>query len=276
MDTGPCDEVTTIDLAAISADHSDNNVDHIPHDDITNQSIDPDHDRSVKDIHRRITPERAARLKRRAAVIFVTTERTDAETGITERSYPRTGPMVSSKSDTRVPVTPVVKRPSLKTRSLPTLPKWMPSSCGYPGSTCAGNAGSGTHVKRELVPEPRSFAQLLSLPVTKRETKPQPLAETHPLPKRLRKWKPTSCTSQGITCGISSNAKNSFIDGESEEAVRTSSATGLQSESNVDPRSEGGAYQGSEVTSSVLPDKSTKTAFKADDGDAIGLEVVRT
>ena len=64
-------------------------------------------------------------------------------------------------------------------------PGWVPSSCGFPGSSCGGSTGTASM--------PPSQA-------AKREAEAQPVAA---IGKRPPGFTPSSCTNPGVTCGLS-------------------------------------------------------------------------
>jgi hypothetical protein len=71
-------------------------------------------------------------------------------------------------------------------------PGWVPSSCGFAGSTCDGGSGSGSGSGPALMPPSHE---------AKREAEPQPAAESRSSADHPPDWNPSSCTIHGVTCG---------------------------------------------------------------------------
>jgi hypothetical protein len=211
VDERPCGEAATGGSAITSLDSADNTSDRVSQGDSTD--LDNHVDTSGLDGNRRrITSPRTARLARRAAVAASKDVRNalsaSGETGVHRRPEPkkgssRKGPVVISQQKAQ-PDTPKPKSASALSRSDPSLPTWIPSSCGASGSTCGGSTagpGSGSALERSPGAEHEGFAPPSPLEI-KREAEAHPAAEARPVAAdHPPGWVPSSCGFSGGTCG---------------------------------------------------------------------------
>jgi hypothetical protein len=216
VDEKPCGEAATGGSAITSLDSADSTSDRVSQGDSTD--LDNHVDTSGLDGNRRrITSPRTARLARRAAVAASKDVRdalsASGETGVHRRPEPkkgssRKGPVVISQQKAQ-PDTPKPKSASALSRSDPSLPTWIPSSCGASGSTCGGSTtgpGSGSALERSPGDEHEGFAPP-SPPAIKREAEAHPAAEARPLAAdHPPGWSPSSCGFSGSTCGGGSSS----------------------------------------------------------------------
>jgi hypothetical protein len=99
---------------------------------------------------------------------------------------------VSKNDDTNQLSTSATKR---EAQPAPKLPKWFPNLCTTFGITCGESGTSNDGSPNKDTNQPPDSA-------TKREAKTLPEAEARPVPEAKHpKWKPTSCTARGMTCG---------------------------------------------------------------------------
>ena len=211
VDEDPCGEAATSSSAVTSLDSADSTWDRMSHDGST--SLDKHVDNSSLDGNRRsITSTRTARSARRAAVAANKDVRNavsaSSETAVhmrpgSNKDSSRKARVVIPQQKARPPDTPDPKSASALSRS-PTLPTWMPSSCGASGSSCGGGSagpGSGNVLERKVGAEQEDLAS--SPPhAIKREAEPHAAAEAHPLAAdHPSGWVPSSCGYSGGTCG---------------------------------------------------------------------------
>jgi hypothetical protein len=99
-------------------------------------------------------------------------------------------------------------------------PGWTPSSCGFAGATCGGSggSGSGTLLERQLDAEKEKSSSLPSSLAHKRDAEPRPAADGRPLAQHSPSWAPASCTTPGITCGVSKGARKGSDSGGTADA----------------------------------------------------------
>lgn len=137
---------------------------------------------------------------------------------------------VEMRSDASPVTEPLFSRLAKRvTQPLPRLPFWWPMICTAPGITCAGSDSSSDSNSSSDGAEPPSAT------TAKRDAQPLAMTEAQPAPwRKIPKWKPTSCTSAGITCGDSSSVDegdtsgNAGTDGAS--SATSQSGTGGQTE----------------------------------------------
>lgn len=209
--SGQCGEAATSSSAVTSLDSADSTWDRMSHDGST--YLDKHVDNSSLDGNRRsITSTRTARLARRAAVAankdVRNTVSASSETAVhmrpgSKKDSSRKAPVVIPQQKARPPDTPDPKSASALSKS-PTLPTWIPSSCGASGSSCGGGSagpGSGNVLERKVGAEQEDLAS--SPPhAIKREAEPHAAAKTHPLAAdHPPGWVPSSCGYSGGTCG---------------------------------------------------------------------------
>ena len=102
-----------------------------------------------------------------------------------------------SKDGSENPGTSQVSRFAAKREAQPSpkVPKWYPQLCTAPGVTCAALDTLNHGSKNDHGNQPRDST-------AKREARPVPMAEARPAPQKgPPKWKPTTCTVPGMTCG---------------------------------------------------------------------------
>ena len=95
----------------------------------------------------------------------------------------------------------------------PKVPKWSPLLCTARGITCAALNTSDHGPENDHENQPGDST-------AKREARPAPMAEARPAPQKgPPKWKPTTCTVPGLTCGaldgvgVGASADNIAADG---------------------------------------------------------------
>ena len=166
------------------------------------------------DHRRRVVSSRTARSARRAVVAIEMRVRAAFDVGSENRVHRRPdsrkdsswrGPAIVPQQEAQPSITPAANSPLALSRSAPTAPTWMPTSCGTPGSTCGGassGSGSGTVTERgKGAAGQRGFASSPPLRPIKREAESQPLAEVGQLSEHPPGWVPTTCGYPGATCG---------------------------------------------------------------------------
>lgn len=130
--------------------------------------------------------------------------------GVTCGSNGVNGPatMVEMRSDSSVDTESLFSRLAKRvTQPLPKLPYWWGMLCTAPGITCGGSDTSGNDSNGVNEETP-------SESTAKREAQPLPMAEAQPDAwRKIPKWKPTSCTSAGISCGDSSSVEEGDASG---------------------------------------------------------------
>ena len=98
----------------------------------------------------------------------------------------------------------------------PKVPKWLPQFCTAPGITCAALKTSNHVPKNDHGNNPRDST-------AKRKARPVPITEARPAPQNCPpKWKPTTCTVPGMTCGA-------FDGVGAGESVDNTAANGVKS-----------------------------------------------
>jgi hypothetical protein len=106
----------------------------------------------------------------------------------------------------------------------PKVPKWLPLSCTARGITCARSGTSNKASKNSRANQPADST-------AKREAQPVPVAEARPAPQQKPpKWKPTTCTVPGMTCGsingVASGATDDNIGSDGAPSITEQSGTG--------------------------------------------------
>lgn len=205
------------------------------------------------DEHRRcIFSTRAARLARRAVVAAgkgVRNALSDSSESAVHRRPNSTkdssgnGPVVIAQQTVQSPHTTTAKLPSALSRSPPSPPTWMPSSCGPPGSTCGGvsGSGSGNVAERKIGAEQKGFAvSPLSLyKIEPREAESQPVADAGPSNEHPPGWTPSSCGFAGATCGGSGGSGSGTLlerQHDAEKEKSSSLPSSLAHKRDAEPR----------------------------------------
>lgn len=267
LDSEPCIDGPTDRLTLTSNELLDTTIKRGSRSGTITVAMDLELEQLRKGMRRRTTQSRDIRQKRRALVLSVTTHRAafQVDPGVDYRQ--KSGSIkVETSTAARLSSTPVPKQVSPQLRaSTPTdKPKWQPASCTVPGVTCGEGASNAHNPKYDMRDESMHKAQLPSMSVAKRETEPEPRPEAQPLPKKIRKWKPTLCTSEGITCAVSGGTEHEFASSDTSKESESPTITAPQPTTSQDER-----RRDVNGTPRGVPYQSMEETFAEDDGSAV-------
>lgn len=267
LDSEPCIDAPTDRLEFISNELLDTTIKRGSSSKTITVAMDVELEQLSKGMRRRTTQSRETRQKRRALVLSVATHRAAFQVDPGVDYQQKSGSIkVEPSTAAWLSSTPVTKQVSPQLRaSMPTdKPKWQPASCTVPGVTRGEGASSAHNPKYDIRDETMHKAQLPSMLVAKRETEPEPRPEAQPLPKKIRKWKPTLCTSEGITCAVSGGTEHEFASSDTSKESKSPTTTAPQTTTSQDER-----RRDVNDTPRGVPYQRMEDTFAEDDGSAV-------